>query len=396
MSDLVARSGVTGRRSLAAAGVALALLVAGCGSASSSSSTVNAAATGSSTAGAAASTTASSKKHVTIAIAMTQNSVPYYETAQLGAQAAGPQEGNAKVVVQGPVNPLGGAVATVAQNLETSLNPDGFGVNPCVLAEWTQVINSISRAVPDGNILSWNCKPAASASAANTSPVKTFVGASDFQTGEAATKAAVTAAHLGPQTTGTALLAECALGVPTLTDRRAGALAEIKKLLPKVTPVLWVSNPYDAGALTAWTSALEKYQHVVYASGACDQDSSALSSLKARGSAGNIAVATIDPDAQELGQIEDGKISAGVASAPWVVANVATRLLIRHARGDSMPTGWVDTGLYPITKANAAQWLTATKSPAQAQALFAPLADTVLSNLQANTRPMADAYAYAG
>jgi ABC-type sugar transport system substrate-binding protein len=333
---------------------------------------------------------------VTIAVVLTDPAVPFYQNARLGAQAAGPQEGNAKVVVQGPVNPLGGAVATVAQNLETSLNPDGFGVNPCVLSEWTQVMNSISRAVPNGNVVSWNCKPGASAAAASTSPVKTFVGASDFATGEAAAKAAVTAAHLGPQTTGTALLAECSLGVPILADRRAGELAEIRKLLPKVTPVLWVSSPYDSAALTAWTSTLEKYQHVVYAAGTCDQDSAALSTLKARGSAGNIAVATIDPDAQELGQIETGQISAGIATVPWVVANVATRLLIRHARGDSMPTGWVDTGLYPITKANAAQYLTATKSPAQAEAWFSPIANTVLSNLQANTHPMADAYAYAG
>ena len=57
-----------------------------------------------------------------------------------------------------------------------------------------------------------------------------------------------------------------------------------------------------------------------------------------------------------------------------------------------MPIGWVDSGLVPITKANAATFLNATKSPAQAQAFYAPVADKVLTNIKANTRPMAAAY----
>jgi ABC-type sugar transport system substrate-binding protein len=362
------------------------MIVAGCGSSGSGAG-------GGGTAAASAPAAASAKKHVTIAIGMTQNSVPYYETAQLGAEAAGPQEGNAKVVAQGPVDPLGGAVATVAQNLETSLNPDGFGVNPCILTEWTQVMNSLSRAVPDGNVIAWNCKPAATAAASAASPVKTFVGANDFQTGVEAAKAAVTAAHLGPQTTGTALLAECAEGIPILTARRAGALQELKQLLPKVTPVVWVSNPYNSKALVAWTSQLAKYPNVVFAYGSCDQDAAAISALKARGTGGNFAAAVTDPTSQELQQIENGQISAGVGTTPWVIANVASRLLIRHARGEAMPAGWVNTGLQPITKATAAQWLNATKSPAQAEAFFGPIADKVLSQLQADTKPMADAYA---
>ena len=160
----------------------------------------------------------------------------------------------------------------------------------------------------------------------------------------------------------------------------------------KVKPVLWVSSPYNSKALVAWTSQLTKYPDVVYASGACDQDSAALSTLKARGNVRNVAVAVIDPTAQQVGQIEKREISAGVGTTPWVIANVATRLLIRHARGGAMPVGWVDTGVHPITKANATQWLNAAKSPEQAKAFFAPIADKVMSQLRANTHPMADAY----
>lgn len=86
-------------------------------------------------------------------------------------------------------------------------------------------------------------------------------------------------------------------------------------------------------------------------------------------------------------------MSGAVASQPWVIANVATHLLIGRARGDQIAEGWVDTGVAPITKANAAQYEEATTSPAKAKAFFGPTAQAVLKNLQAHTKPMADAFA---
>jgi hypothetical protein len=76
-----------------------------------------------------------------------------------------------------------------------------------------------------------------------------------------------------------------------------------------------------------------------------------------------------------------------------VIANVATHLLIGKARGDAMPEGWVDTGVAAITKANVAEYLEATTSPEKAKAFFGPTADTVLKELDARTKPMADAFA---
>ena len=86
-------------------------------------------------------------------------------------------------------------------------------------------------------------------------------------------------------------------------------------------------------------------------------------------------------------------MSGAVASQPWVIANVATHLLIGKARGEKMPEGWVDTGVAPITKANAAQYAEAASSPAKAKAFFGPTAAAVLKNLEDHTKPMADAFA---
>jgi fructose transport system substrate-binding protein len=369
-------------RSLATAGVALAIIAAGCGSDSSVPSS-----------GGAVAASGKSNKQVTVGIVETESFSPYYHTAKLGAESAGAEAGNAKIVVQGPVNPTAAAASNVAQNLATSLSPDGMGVNPCILAGWTQMLNQLSRTVPDGNVITWGCKPADSAVSAGSSPIKTFVGANDAESGYVAAKTAITEAKLGPETTGTALLGLCLQGVPILAARRAGEVKAVKELLPKVKPVVFVSKVDNAGALTAWTSALAKYPDLVYAGGACDQDAAALSTLKARGTAKDVVISAIDPTAKMLDQIKSGQMSGAVASQPWVIANVATHLLIAHARGDERPQGWVDTGVAAITKANAAQYEEATTSAAKAKAFFGPTAEAVLKNLEHHTKPMADAFA---
>ena len=354
-------------------------LMTGCGSSSSSSS--------SSGGGSSASGSGSSSKHVTIGVVETFTSIPFYQTARVGALAAGTEDGNAKVIVQGPAESTGSGEANMAQNLETSQQPDGFAPNPCVLPAWTQTLATLSRDVPNGNVAAWNCKPIGTPGQSST--VKTFVGVDDTATGALEAKVAIQAAHLSPSTTGTALVAECEKGVPILLARQAGAIAEIKKLLPKVTGVSFFSALDQNGNTAAWTSEFSRYSHVVLAMGACDQDSASLITLKTRGVGGNFASSTVDPDPQELQAIMSGKMTAGVASAPWVQANVVVRLLIAGARGKSLPQGWVDTGLHAISKSNASQWLTATKSSAAANSFFKPFADKIMANIPAVTKPLA-------
>jgi ABC-type sugar transport system substrate-binding protein len=371
---------------LAAVAAVVGVFTAGCGSSGSDKPAAEAS-------GGATSAKGSSKKPVTIGIVQTESFSPWMRTAGLGAKSAGAGDGNAKVVVQGPVNATAAAAVTIAQNVATSRNPDGMGVNPCILAGWTQMLNQLARTVPNGNVLTWGCKPTDSAASVGSSPIKTHVGASDNESGYVAAKSAITGAGLGPNTTGTALIGYCLDGVGTLTARRAGEAKAVAELLPKVKRVLFVSKVTNAGALTAWTSALVKYPDLVFAAGACDQDAAALSTLKERGSAKNVVIAAIDPTAKMLEQIKSGQMGGGSATRPWVTGYVAAQLLIGHARGNAMPQGWVDTGVAPITKANADQYEQATQSDAQVKALYGPTAQDVLNNLQAHTKPIADAFA---
>jgi ABC-type sugar transport system substrate-binding protein len=387
MEEIVRR--FTGRRVLAVAGVALAVGAAGCGSSNDNSGSSATASGGGSTSSPKAS---NNKKPVKIAIVKTFNAVPFYQNAELGIKAAAADE-SADVKVAAPVQATASGAANAAQNLDASLKPDGFGVNPCILSGWIQIMNQLVRTVPNSNVMAWNCKPGTDLASVEKSPVKTFVGPADAESGYMAAKTAIKAAGLGPDTTGTALLAYCLPGVPILEGQRVGLSNAVKELLPKVKQVLFTSKVDNAGALAAWTSKLTNSSNVVYAMGVCDQDAYALSTLKARGSIKDIPISVIDPTATMLQQIKRGEIAGAAAMQPWVIGNVVTRLLTASARGAQKPVGWVDTGVGIITKENADQWLDATKSPAQAKAFFGPKADEVINNLKAQTKPMAESFA---
>jgi ABC-type sugar transport system substrate-binding protein len=382
---------------LCASLVSCALLAAGCGSSSSTHSTTSAAANASSGANTSTSASASSgasagtsAKHVTIGVAMTETSVPFFQTAALGAEAAGVQDGHATVKVVGPAQPTGTAEATMAQNLEQSAQPDGFAPNPCILPAWITTLASLVREVPHSNVVAWDCTPTASPT--QTSPVKTFVGSTTFQEGYQAAELTIKAAHLSPSTTGSALLAVCDKAVPILAAGQLGLVDAVKKLLPKVNVIEFQSANDQTQNTAAWTSEFGHASHVVFAAGACDPDAVSVALLKQRHVGGNFVTADVDAESPALiKDIETGLITAGVSAVPWVEGNVTVHLLINAARGAKLPSGWVDTGLYPITKANAAKWLKATSSTAAQQAFFTPFAQRILDHLAADTKPMSQA-----
>ncbi len=380
-------------RSSLAIGAVLALLAAGCGGDDDASSGTQASSGTDASSGAQTSpdsTASSPDKQVTIAFALTQSGEAYYETARSAALDAGKKDGKAKVVVQGPANPTATNMTKIAQDLQTSLRPDGFATNPCILEAWTRLLRTLPKEVPNGNVLAWNCKAVNAPD--EQSPVKTFVGVNDAKSAEQAVEVAVKGANLDEQTTGTAIVATCQKGVTILDQRQSAALAAVKRLLPNVEAVDLVTNAQQGPNTAAWTSAFTKYQDVVFALGTCGQDAASLTTLKNRGDGGDFVMGVFDATGRQLQLIKDGKINVGLSTQPWVIANVATRLLIDGARGAQLPEGWIDTGSQAITKDNVDEWLAAEKSPEAASAFFGPLADEVMENLAEHTHPIADAF----
>lgn len=359
---------------VAAAGFA----IAGCGGSDNSSSNASGADGDGST------------KQVSIGVAQTFTSIPYYQIAAQGAEAAGTQDGHAEVKVVGPPQATGTAEATMAQNLQQALQPDGFAPNPCILPAWQTTLASLVRSVPEGNVAAWGCPPIATP--AQRSQVKTFVGAGSFAKGYQTAQIVIEEGNLSPSTTGTALIATCAKGVPELDFVQSGLARAVETLLPKVKVVQFASALDQSSNTAAWTSQFGQQSNVVFAAGPCDQDATTLALFKQRHQGGDFFAGVVNPNStQALRQIRSGLLAGGVSQAAWVQGYVTVKLLIDGARGQKLPEGWVDTGLYPVTKANAAEWEKASTSPEAQENFFGPMAQRVLDNVASDVKPMGDA-----
>lgn len=365
-----------------AAVAASAMLAAGCGSSSSiSSGGAN---------GSSGGATHKSIKPVKIGFIQTFTSIPYFQVAGRGAMAAGAQDGHATVRVAGPAQATGTAEATLAENLQQSDQPDGFAPNPCILPAWSRALASLIRNVPSANVVAWDCTPIATPT--QTSPVKTFVGINAAAATYRSTEIGVKAGGLSPSTTGTALVGNCSKGVPVLDDGQYGAALALKKLLPKVKVIEFATALDQNGNTAAWTSELGQATNVRFAIGACDQDAISLALLKKRGVGGHFVAGVNDPASVALYKfIDEGLLAGGVSVSPWVQGYVTVRMLIDGARGKKLPVGWIDSGVYPVTKSNAAQWVKGSASPQAETAFFTPYAKRVLDSLAARTKPMGEA-----
>ncbi|UGS37286.1 sugar ABC transporter substrate-binding protein [Capillimicrobium parvum] len=374
-----------------AAALTAGVLIAGCGSSGGdSTATSGTSAASTSAAGTSAATTEAAKKDVNLAMVMSFQ-IPYFIAAQHGAEKAVADDGAIKLALQAAEAPTGVKEVQMAENLLVD-GPQGFAVNPCVLPAWSKVLKRMETEVPDNNVIAFSCKQAAAPG--QTSPVRTFVGASDAKSGEEAITLAIDKAKLDASTKGTALVSECAKGTPILDERVAGAEKVLKQRLPNVKIVNFTTDPADASKnLSTWSSVVQDNPDAVIAFGPCDSDTGSIVTLKNKGSAGDVAVALLDPTEAGLQAIKSGKVTGGVSTAPWIAGFVTIDLLAKAARGEgAAPEGWIDTGTYPVTEQNIDEYLQAAGSPDAQSALFQPMAEKILGDLQGNTHPLDDSF----
>lgn len=359
----------------AALAVVLTALATGCGSASSTEKT-----------------SGSPAKQVDIGVALTLTGIPSFTEMANGAEAAA-STANAKIQVVGPASATGSGEATMAQNLATSLQPDGFAVNPCILTAWTRAISSIASSVPDHNVIALGCPPIGAAG--DSTPLKSFVGPSGYAQGYVTAQAAIEGGGLKASTTGNALIAGCSPSVPNIVEGVQGIVAAVKQLLPNITRVTFTSSLDQAPNTGVWSSQFSRTDDVVLAIGFCDQDAQSLLTLKNRNVGGNFVAGVAEPTGAELEAIKTGVLAGGAQQASWIQGNVAARLLADQARGQAIPSGWIDSGNYPITKANVDAWIAAGKSPAAQTQFYAPVADKIVEAAKSDVPPLADYFSRA-
>jgi ABC-type sugar transport system substrate-binding protein len=369
--------------------VVLGVAISACGGGGSSSSSEESSSTTSEES--SSTTSEESDKPVTIAFFVGYTSIPFYVQAGEGAEAAGAEDGNAKVVADGPTEPTTSQITVAAENLLQSSQPDGYVTDPCSTTAWAPLFPRLVAEVPNGNVLAADCQATNTPEEETPEGATTFVGNSYTGQGRELVKASIESAKLPPSTTGTVLLGECIPGIPVLERQITGAKEELAKLLPKAQVQVISTGPSQSENTAAWTSAVNKYTDVVFAMGACDADTASLLVLKERHIGGEFVAGAHSAGTPSVVQgIKNGYFAAGLNGLPWVVGNVSTRLSIAAARGTPLPEGWINTGVGVITKANADEYLASFKSPQAQEKMFKPMADKIMENL--SPKPIADSF----
>lgn len=370
------RRGTARRAAGLCAAVAVAAFAVGCGSDDEGSSSATASG-------------GSDQENVDLAMVMSFK-IPYFIAAQNGAEAAAAADGAVSLDIEASEAPTGVEEVQMAENL-LAQGPQGFAVNPCVLQPWNKVMQRMETEVPDNNVIAYSCKQASAPG--ESSSVKTFIGASDYETGVETVNVAIDGAKLGPDTTGTALVSECAKGTPILDERVRGAEAILAERLPNVKVVNFTTDPADQAAnASTWTSVIQNNPDAVIAFGPCDSDTASLVTLKGKGQA-DFPVSVLDPSEAALEAIKAGTLEGGATSAPWLAGYMTIDLLAKGARGEgTAPEGWIDTGIYKVTAKNVEEHLEASRSAAGQEKLYKPIAEKLLADLDGNVKPLDDSF----
>jgi ribose transport system substrate-binding protein len=328
-------------------------------------------------------------KHVNIAMELVLTGVQFAQNAALGMKTAAADAGDVSISINGPtsVNPV---LAQQQVMSAIAQSPDGIGIDPFTPDLWGHTLETVVKQV--NNTLLMNDKPVISPAQLPSAAVKNYVGISDANYARAMARATIKLGHLGPKTTGTVLLGQCVPGsAGVLAERNTAYLQVIHKLLPKTKVINFNSEVIPSKNTSTWRAQLSAHPKAVLALGGCDQDGTSLYLVKKKLHLKTVA-GGIDLTPEALKGVADGTLAATLVDDYFVQGYVAASLLIAAARGKPLPVGWVDSGYTLVTKANVATIIKANASDAASVAYWRPVAQAVLKNLKAHTKPLAAAW----
>lgn len=332
----------------------------------------------------------SEKKQVKIAMEQVLTGVQFAQDTRDGMQAAAKDDGAIDLQVQGPptIDPaLGQKQATDL----LSQNPDGFGVSPFPPEIWVRTLSTIKQRVP--NSVAFNIKQTGTPEQAASSPIKTFIGVSDYDSASAVAEKTIELGKLGPDTTGYAILGQCVAGeTGVLADRTRGFTAVVEEKLPKVEIQNFDSKVDPQGNTNAWQAKLKANPDPVLTLGTCDQDGTSIYKLK-KASGARFPTGAVETPPEVVAGIEEGIILASSNVHWWLEGYSTVRLLAEAARGErEMPEGFIDVGFTMITQDNVEEIAERNASKANTDEWYAPKLKELFDNLEAHTHPLEDAW----
>lgn len=368
-------------RRLAATATALALAAGGlaaCGSDDDEGSA--------SAAGAAAGNGA---EEVSMGMVLTLTGVKFAQDTRTGAEQAAKEHGPIDLTLNGPpsIDPV------LAQKQVTDMlarRPDAMVVSPFPPEVWQRTLSTVSERVDSA--LTLNAKPVGTPEQVGSARLKTFVGINDTDLARTVMRETIAAAGLGKDTTGTVLLGQCVPGnTGVLFERIQGFRRVLQEQLPQVDVKVFDSKVDPQGNTNAWSDILKANPDPALAIGTCDQDGTSLYKVKKQTGA-DFPAGAVETPPETIRGLKDGTILASAAVNWYLEGYAAVKLAADKARGAELPEGWVDVGYTVITKDNVAEIERRDSSVEQTAAWYKPKVDEFFGDLQANVKPLADAW----
>jgi ABC-type sugar transport system substrate-binding protein len=340
------------------AGLALCLVVSGCGSG-----------------------TPSGEQRLKMGIAVANISLNFAHEMVEGAQSAAEHEGGVDLKAVGPPNTDGPAEQQLFTNLTTT-QTDGVilqNLDPPIFTR--PAAQAIDRGV---TVVALDTAPT------DGSKITFYAGNDNYQLG--VLLAEQTLKRLPANPSGTIVVGVPNPGTPVLDSRANG----IKETLAAKAPGVQFKGPFQTFSdpnnnYSAWISQVHANPDALAFLGVGDADSYNLAKIKQQEN-GRYLVAGADVDAQTLQGIKQGLNFMTADPEHFVKGYVITALLIRSVKQKKpLPRGWLVMPGLVVDQSNIDKVMRRQTSPQAAYDFYKPEIDKILANPDAFLKPLSEA-----
>ena len=352
--------------------LAVAIVLAACGSSNDNSSS-----SGSTSGGGSSSGSKKDGKDVHLAIITASSTQNAFQEMDLGGKSAGSHEGiDLKSAAPNGINPPQEVQLFQAA---TQTSKDGIGL---MTTAPNLFVRPMAQAVDSGiPVIAIDAAPLPG------SKVDTFVGNSNTDLGRnLATKMLE---KIPADATGEVVMGNDIPGLPLLEARLNG----MKEVIQKERPNLKILGPFNVGAeptdnYNHWNALVKAHPNAVAYLAPGDQDAVSFNRIsKTTGKKYVVGACDVDPIA--LQAVQNGNVYALGDPEHWLKGYVAIALLAQHGKdGKAIPKGWLNPGSGIVDSSNVAQIIARQKDNNTRYDFYKDTVNKILANPSAYIKPL--------
>jgi len=308
----------------------------------------------------------------------TQN--PFQEMA-FGAKAGAADAGNVDLALSAPSSVDGPQEVSLFQSAIRN-SPDGVALETLTPDLFVRPLNQAADLkVP---VVAVDTAPPAG------TEVDLYIGNSNTEVGRLLGEEFVK--QVPEDATGEVVLGNAIPGLTLLQQRLDGMTSVIKEKRPNLT----ISGPFDSGSeptsnFTKWNDIVKAHPDAIAYLGVGAQDAVSLALIQ-KNTGRKFLAGSCDPDVAALQAVKDGYVFALASPEHWMKGYIALRLLADHKRtGKELPKGWWNTGSLVVNAANIDQIMERQKDEASRKAAFQAEGEKQLADPSKHIKPIGEA-----